>query len=287
MFFVSGITGQVGGAAARHLLEQGREVRSLSRDPSKAGEWSRKRVDVRQGDFGDTAAVAGALDGVEGAFLMLPPFLDPSPDFAEARTLVVSLREALRLAPPPRLVALSSVGSQQDHGLGLITATHLLEQGLADLPYPTAFLRPGSFLENYTHGLEQVADSGTFDTYLSPTSRAVPMIATEDIGKAIARLLVGGWSGKKALELGSRMSSDDLAIAMGEVLGRPVQAKTIPRDRWTASLEAQGMPPRGIVQYEEMQDGLNSGWIDFGVPGTESIPATVTPAQVFEKARSA
>ena len=41
MFFVSGITGQVGGAAARQLLEGGRTVRTLARDPLKAAEWSR------------------------------------------------------------------------------------------------------------------------------------------------------------------------------------------------------------------------------------------------------
>ncbi len=37
----------------------------------------------------------------------------------------------------------------------------------------------------------------------------------------------------------------------------------------------------------EMQDAFNSGWIDFGVPGTEPIPGKVTPAQVFEETRKA
>jgi hypothetical protein len=33
------------------------------------------------------------------------------------------------------------------------------------------------------------------------------------------RLLVGGWIGKKSIELGDRISPDDLARAMSEVLG--------------------------------------------------------------------
>ena len=58
MFFVSGITGQVGGAAARRLLDEGRTVRALVRDPLKAAEWSRQGVDVRRGDFNDASAIA-------------------------------------------------------------------------------------------------------------------------------------------------------------------------------------------------------------------------------------
>ncbi|MEJ7811745.1 MAG: NmrA family NAD(P)-binding protein [Gemmatimonadaceae bacterium] len=287
MFFISGITGKVGGAAARQLLHEGHTVRALARDPLKAAAWSQKGVDVRRGDFNDAAAVAGAMEGVEGAFLMLPPFFAPAPGFPEAKAIIASFREALRQAPPPRLVVLSSVGSQQGSGLGHITVTHLLEEALGDLPCPTAFIRAGSFLENYTRGLEAAASTGWFDSYWTPTDRAVPMVATADIGKEVARLLVGGWSGKKIVELGSRTSPDDLARAMSEVLGRPVQARAVPREQWTASLEAQGLPPRASAPFQEMVDSYNSGWIDFGVPGTEPVAGTVTPAQVFEQARKA
>ena len=284
MFFVSGITGNVGGAAARQLLEQGHKLRTLARDPHKAAEWSRKGVDVRQGDSNDASAVAESLNGVEGAFLMLPPFFTPAPGFLEAKAMVASFRQALRQAPPPRLVALSSIGSQQSSGLGMITATHLLEEGLSDFPFPTAFVRPGSFFENYTLGLKEAASSGLYHSFLQPTDRAFPMVATADIGKEIARLLADGWSGRKIVELGSPVSPDDLARAMGQALGKPVKAQAIPREQWTASLEAQGMPPGFIGPFTEMEDSFNSGWIDFGLPGTEPVAGTVTPAQFFAQA---
>jgi uncharacterized protein YbjT (DUF2867 family) len=285
MYFVSGITGHVGGAAARHLLHEGHTVRALARDPRKAAEWSQQGVDLRQGDFNDAAAVARAMDGVEAAFLMLPPFFAPAPGFPEAKAIIASFRQALRQTPPPRLVVLSSVGSQQRSGLGHITVTHLLEEALGDLPFPTAFVRAGSFLENYTRALEIAAATGWFDSLWTPTDRAVPMVATADIGAEVARLLVGGWSGKKIVELGSRSSPDDLARAMSEVLGRPVRARAVPREQWSASLAAQGLPPRAIGPFEEMVDAYNAGWIDFGVPGTEPVAGTVTPADVFAQAR--
>ena len=45
------------------------------------------------------------------------------------------------------------------------------------------------------------------------------------------------------------------------------------------------MPPGGIGPFEEMEDGFNSGWIDFGVSGTEPVAGTVTPAQFFAQVK--
>ena len=287
LYFVSGITGHVGGAAARTLLEQGHQLRSLSRDPSKAGEWTQKGVDVRQGEFTDAAAVASAMEGVDGAFLMLPPFMAPEPGFPEARAMIAGLVEALQTAPPPRLVVLSSIGSQQKHGLGMITSTHLMEEALGDPPFPTAFVRAGSFLENYAHSLPSAAETGIFHSFWVPTDRPYPMIASADIGAEVAKLLAGEWAGRRIIELGTRRTPDELAAAMAEVLGRPVEAKAVPREQWPAVLAEMGFPPRGVLMYAEMVDGCNSGWIDFGEPGTESVAGTTTPAEVFVKANDA
>ena len=287
MFFISGITGKVGGAAARQLLSEGRTVRALVRDPQKATEWSRQGVDIRQGDLTAAATVTAALEGVEGAFVMQPTPIAVAPSFPEAKALTASLREALQQASLPRLVVLSSVGSQQSSGLGNITQTHLLEEALGKLPFPTAFVRAGAFIENNLSGLGRAASTGWFDSFLQPTDRTFPMIATADIGAEVVRLLVGDWSGKKIVELGSPVSPDDIARAMSEVLERSVQARPIPREQWTARLEAMGLPTGKIGPWEEMQDGFNSGWIDFGVSGTESVASTLTPAQVFAQARKA
>ncbi len=287
MFFVAGITGNVGGAAARKLLEEGRTVRTLARDPQKAAAWAGQGVDVRQGDFTDPAAVASALEGVEGAYLMMPPILVPSPDYSEAKAVVASFREALEKSPPPRLALLSSFGSEQSSGLGNITATHLMEEALCGFSFPTAFVRGGSFLENYLGGLTGAAATGIYYTFFQPVDRAFPMIATADIGAEVARLLIAGWEGKKIVEIGSPVSANELADAMGKALGKPVSAQAIPRERWAATLESFGLPPGRTNLYEEMMDGCNSGWIHFGVPGAEPVVATTTPAQFFAQAAKA
>jgi uncharacterized protein YbjT (DUF2867 family) len=209
--------------------------------------------------------------------------LAPAPGFPEANAIISSFRQALEQAPPPRLVALSSVGSERGSGLGLITSTHLLEAALWERPLPTAFVRAASFLENYALGLGAVAASGRFDTFLSPTYRRVPVVATEDVGAEVARLLQRGWSGRTVVEVGRRASPDELARAMAEVLGRPVQASSIARERWRARLEAQGMQPGTTGPFEEMEDAFNSGWIDFGAPDTHPVRGDVTPAALFAR----
>lgn len=285
MFFVAGITGHVGGATAKHLLSAGHKVRALARDPQKASAWAQQGVEVRAGDLTSASDVAAALQGVEGAYLMLPPEMAPERGFPKAKVVIESVREALHKAPPPRLVVLSSIGSEQPSKLGNITTTHLLEEALADVTFPVAFIRAGSFFENYVFNFQMAAKTGRLDSFLSPTNRPVPMIATDDIGKEVARLLTSTWTGKKIVELGSPLSPDDLARAMGEVHGRSVEAKAIPREQWSSVLEHMGLAAGAGWSFEEMEDSFNSGWIHFGVPGTESVAGTLTPAQFFAQVK--
>src|SRR5258708_31633487 len=95
MYLVMGITGKVGGATARHLLKQGKEVRALVRDPEKAAKWADQGVELVEGDWNDSTAIAAALKGVEGAFVMLPAVLAPSPDYREAKGVIANYVEAL------------------------------------------------------------------------------------------------------------------------------------------------------------------------------------------------
>lgn len=284
MFLITGITGNVGGAAAKHLLAAGKRVRALVRDEGKAKSWADQGVELINGEWEDAAAMTAALTGVEGAYLMMPPIQTPSRDFREAKTVLASYRQALANAAPPKLVALSSMGSEKTSGLGLINSTHLLEEALQDMPFPIAFIRAGSFYENYLYGL-QAGQGGTLPTFYIPTDHPLPMIATADIGTEVAKLLTTDWTGKRYIELGSMRSADDLAAELGKALGREVKAQGIPRDAWASTLEHMGIPKGQTWGYEEMTEGVNSGWIGFGIPGTEHIEGTTAAEQVFTAAK--
>ena len=285
MFLVMGITGKVGGATAKHLLVQGRKVRALVRNREKAANWADQGVELVDGDWNDSAAIERALKGVEGAFVMLPAVWAPSPDFKEAKDVIANYVEALTKVAPPRVVALSSMGANRTSGLGMITALSLFEQGFRSLPSPVAFVRAGGFFENFLFGLE-AAQGGTLPVFYNPTNRKSTMVATNDIGAEVAKLLTGpAWSGHRVIELGSMVSADEVAEQLGEVLKRDVKAFAVPRAGWAEAFEQFGVPKGHTGPAEEMFESVNSGWMDLGVKGTEHVASTTSARDVFAEAQ--
>ena len=287
MFLVMGITGKVGGATAERLLAHGRQVRALVRDRQKAADWAKRGVELVDGDWSDSAAIERALEGVEGAFVMLPAVWAPSPDYQEAKGVIANYVDALANAAPPRVVALSSMGANRTSGLGMITALSLLEQGFRDLISPVAFVRAGGFFENFLYGL-QVAQGGALPVYYNPTNRKSTMVATNDIGAEVASLLIGpAWTGRRVVELGSMVSADEVAEQLGEVLNRDVKAFAVPRAGWAEAFERFGVPKGRTGPAEEMFEAVNAGWMDLGTEGAEHVAGTTSARDVFAAARNA
>jgi uncharacterized protein YbjT (DUF2867 family) len=282
-----GITGKVGGATTKHLLARGKQVRALVRDREKAANFANQGVELVDGDWNDPAAIARALEGVEGAFVMLPAVWAPSPDYKEANGVIANYVEALAEAAPPRVVALSSMGADRTSGLGMITALSLLEQGFRGLTSPIAFVRAGGFFENFLYGL-QVAQGGTLPVYYNPTNRKSTMVATSDIGAEVATLLTGpAWSGRRVVELGSMVSADEVAAQLGEVLHLDVRAFAVPRAGWAQAFEQFGIPKGRTGPAEDMFEAVNAGWMDLGAENTEHVAGATSPREVFEAARNA
>jgi uncharacterized protein YbjT (DUF2867 family) len=286
MYLVMGITGKVGGASTRHLLRQGKRVRALVRNREKAAKWAEQGVELVDGDWNNATAIAAALKGVEGAFVMLPTVWAPSPDFKEAKDVIANYVKALTKVAPPRVVALSSMGANRTSGLGMITALSLLEQGLRSLPSPVAFVRAGGFFENFLFGL-QAAQGGTLPVFYNPTNRKSTMVATNDVGAEVAKLLTGpAWSGRRVIELGSMVSADEVAEQLGEVLKRDVKAFAIPRAGWAEAFEQFGVPKGHTGPAEEMFEAVHSGWMELGIPGTEHVAGTTSARDVFAAAQN-
>jgi NAD(P)H dehydrogenase (quinone) len=288
MFAITGVTGQVGGAAARALLDAGHAVRAVLRDESKAALWTARGAEVAIASFDDADALAAAFSGAEGVFVMIAPNFAPQPGYPNAHAAVAVLKEALAKARPQRVVALSSVGGHRESGLGLITQVHILETALAELPIPTAILRPAWFMENSLWDIAPARETGVMPSFLQPLERAYPMVATADIGRVIADTLAQAWQGRRVIEIEGpqRYTQHEIAALLGGVLGRRVKAQTVPRDQWEALFQAQGTTwPAPRI---EMIDGFNSGWIDFERAGNEHvIGATVYQSVLAELAARA
>src|SRR5580700_776745 len=119
------------------------------------------------------------------------------------------------------------------------------------------------------------AREGNIQSYLQPLARAVPMIATDDVGRNAAALLQEHWEGRRVVELESaqRVSPNALADAFAKVLAQPVRAEVVPRERWESIFRAQGM--KNPTSRMQMLDGFNAGWIDFPNHGAHARKGSI------------
>jgi uncharacterized protein YbjT (DUF2867 family) len=274
-----GITGNVGSAVAENLLTAGRKVRGVVRNPEKAKAWSDRGVELVQSAYDDAEGLAKAFAGAVGVFAMIPPDFAPAPGLPDQKRTIAAIRESIEQAKPGKAVFLSSIGSEQQSGLGLITSTHLMEQATRTLPIPVAYLRAGSFMENWLGVLDHIRTTGEMPFFYAPLDRKFPLIATRDIGLAGAKVLQESWTGVRVLEVEGPAGGTDLhetASAFGKALRRQVKAVQLPEAAWQTVLEGIGMPADRTGLYTEMVKSFNSGWIHFGNPGTEKFHGPTT-----------
>jgi uncharacterized protein YbjT (DUF2867 family) len=262
MYAITGITGKVGGALARTLLEANQSVRAVVRDAGKGRSWAQKSCEVAVAEMEDAAALAAAFRDVDGVFILPPSVFDPAPGFPEARAVIAAVRTALEAARPGRIVCLSTVGAQARQP-NLLTQRTLMEQALGELTIPVTFLRPAWFMENFAWDVASARDSGVIATFLQPADKPVPMIATADVGRVAAELIQEDWQGRRIVELEAahRVTPNDVAAAFARILGRPIRVEAVPRETWGGLFKSQGMKePMPRIQ---MLDGFNEGWIEF------------------------
>ena len=261
MFAITGITGQVGGGVARTLLDARKRVRAVVRDSAKGEMWVQQGCEVALARMDDPDALRRAFASAEAVFVLLPPNFDPSPGFTETRQIVAALRSSLEKARPGRIVCISTVGAQAREE-NLLSQLGILEQGLSDL-LPITFLRPAWYMENAVWDLKPARDTGVIQSFLQPLDKAIPMVATADVGRVAAELLQEQWQGHRVVELEGprRISSNDIAASFARLLNRSVRASIVPRNTWEALFRSQRM--RNPTPRIRMLDGFNEGWLAF------------------------
>jgi NAD(P)H dehydrogenase (quinone) len=269
MFAITGITGQVGGAAARSLLEAGQRVRAVVRDKSKGETWSQRGCELAVADTYDATALTEAFKGAAGVFVMMPPVFDPKVGFPEAHEFSKAIKAAIEAGRPGKVVYLSTIGADAKE-TNLLTQHTMIENAFRELHTPITFLRAAWFMENASWDVAHAQHDGLLNSFLQPLDRAVPMVSTDDIGKLAAELLRETWSGSRVIELEgpARYTPNDLAKAFSLALNRPVRPQVVPRESWEVLFRAQGV--QNPMPRVRMLDGFNEGWIEFehGVAGS-------------------
>ncbi|HKE18887.1 MAG TPA: NmrA family NAD(P)-binding protein [Kofleriaceae bacterium] len=264
MYVIAGVSGHTGSAAATALLADGRPVRVIVRDAAKGAAWKARGTEVAVASLDDRAALARALRGADGAYLLIPPGPLHEPDIAaERRRLSDAIAGAVADARPAHVVLLSSIGAELPSGTGPIAFVHALEGQLRATGVPATFLRAAFFMENWAAMLKGAIEGGALHHAVREGLR-FSQVATADIGRTAARLLVEGPPQReRVVQLAgpADLTLADTAAAIGRVAGAPIEAVSVPPSALVESFIGMGAAREFAAMYGEMVEAMNEGRI--------------------------
>jgi uncharacterized protein YbjT (DUF2867 family) len=243
MILVTGATGNVGSEVVTALVERGRPVRALVRDPARARSQQRlpEGVDVAGGDLSDPDSVVPTLDGVEGVFLL--------GGFDSLGDLLVRFGDA-GVGHVTLLTSRCVVGGVADNA---ITAMWLAsEAALRAAGLPWTVLRPSGFASNALRWRPQLRAG---DVVRAPwPSVGIAAIDPADIGAVAAAALDTRAYDGTALPLSgpAALTPGETVGQLGDVLGRPLRYEAQSDDEARAEM---GSGPFVDAQFRFFSDG--------------------------------
>jgi uncharacterized protein YbjT (DUF2867 family) len=175
MFFVTGATGNAGGAVVRAVVADGHRVRALVRPGSELGTWP-AAVEPIVGDLNRPESLGAALTGIQAVFLL-----------SGYDQLAVTLEE-MRRAGVERVVLLSSSAAPSGDRSNAIARYHILsEQAVRESGLGWTFLQPNSFMSNTFRWLPQLRSG---DVVRLPFANVrIATIDPDDLGAVAAAAL--------------------------------------------------------------------------------------------------
>lgn len=212
VFFVTGVTGNLGGAALRSLLDRvpASDVRVLVRAAAQAPQLEARGLTVRVGDYSDRPSLDAALRGVDRAILVSSPILDPVIRAQQHRSFVAASVDA----DVEHVVYTSGMGAPHDPGHSAA------ENALTDSGLGFTILRNALYSDPFV--AKALAEAGEGTVRSASEGQAIATAAIADLGEAAA---VAAFStpSRSMWELrGPAWTFDELAQGLSDLLGREV-----------------------------------------------------------------
>ncbi len=254
LILVTGATGKQGGATARRLLEVGRRVRVLVRDPESAGaqELAAAGAEVAVGDFDTPESIEAALAGVGSAFLVPPAAYGPTGwdvDLeVERGTRFIEAAKAAGV----EFIVFTTVASLTDDGRWGAQGKRQVEAVLRESGLHWTILRPVRFFENYL--IQNFPFDGInngVNRHLFPSDQPIQSIAVDDIA-VFAQLAFDDparFHGEILELAGDARLMPEAAAVVGAAIGQPVRYEEAPES------EAEALGPEVVAVWRLAREG--------------------------------
>lgn len=295
LILVTGATGKQGGAVVRALLQAGRPVRALTRDPaSSAGQaLAAQGVEVVKGDFNDPASLDAAMAGAWGAFSVQMGSHpgDPDTEIVTGKALI----EAAKRAGVDMVVhtSVARAGDQAtfvgwDEGrwepLYWDNKAAVIDMVKAQGFRYWTILKPAMIMEDIVpptadFQYSSLRERGRFETGIEADTR-VDWIAARDIGAFAAAAFADPkrFHGHEIDLAAETLTMPDLAAKITAGTGKSVSAVTLSKE------EALKKPMGELVYQRETWDNVEGYKVDLDAVRRWGVPLT-TLDEFIEKHR--
>lgn len=278
---VFGATGQQGSSLIHHILRDPvlktqYTIRALTRDASSAAaqDLHAKGVEVLSADILSRSSLDHALQGVHTVFAMTPPYTSASAPHGSA-ALGFEFENGKRIADAAlaagvQFLIFSTLPSVRDISHGKYTAVAPFDgkakaeaymRGL-DFPVGTAFICPGSFMENFAAQTWFKPRKGgkegewVLERPNGPGFRMPLIAAREDIGTFVGAILkdTEKYRGKKVCAAVGRYTWEEIAAALGRSAGKEVRFRQCSWEEWREMAPFEGLKDFLVEVYRYAEE---------------------------------
>jgi uncharacterized protein YbjT (DUF2867 family) len=271
MILVTGATGNIGRNVVTALLDEGQEVRALTRDPARAQLPS--GVDVVAGDFDAVETLTPAMKGVTSVLLAS---YGPATGTRDANVANAAAEAGVR-----RIVKISIAGVEAGDGDPVTEWHRAGEEAIDRVANHRTFLRCGELMTTAFWWAETIRRVGKVFVPFADSPSAP--IDPGDVAMVATRCLTDGrHDDRDALLLTGPeiLTSRERVRRLGEMLGETLECVEVPRDVALERMIAAGQPPVVASARLDMIEVKSKGP---GASPSNTVEAvTGRPAQTFD-----
>lgn len=226
--FVTGATGNQGGAVVRNLVSKGFRVKALIRNPDStlAKSITGEHVKIIKGDLNDPSSYRNYLQNVDGVFCNLQFTAGVDKEIQQGLNLAtISLEQGVK-----HFVYSSVVGCDLNTGIPHWDSKLLIEKHIKSTGLNYTILRPASLFENLL--MPPVKSRILKGKLVLPTraDKIQQFISSDDIGR-ISTIIIADplkYSGRTITLASEQMSGNQLARVFSTVLNREIKFQQLP-----------------------------------------------------------
>ena len=252
---VTGATGHLGRLVIDSLLERGAEPAEIIagvRDVAKASDLTARGVRTTIVDYDQPSTIDAALDGVDTVLLI---------SGSEVGRRVAQHDAVITAAKNAGVAKLVYTSAPKAPTSGLVLAPEhkATEELITASGLPAVILRNNWYTENYAGDLAQARQTGVVAA--SVGDGRVASASRRDFADAAAVVLLEDGHIGRAYELGGDVAWDyaDLAAAIAEVIGSPVEYRALSSEEHAAALESAGLDAGTVGFVTALDAGIRTG----------------------------